>query len=207
MVNNPDNGSHAMHEKEKRIIIVVRCVFTLQGLSALCHSAHWRVQAITPEAFDAYTVLNDQRPDLLIIESECFDEQRSQALTVMNVLPHKTIVLTNSYSGGLCKVPSAGGTTIMVDKSGSVMALKWLLQRTANERHSVQPGPVAFDTTGPEWRNVKFSVLCSTVTVPMRLLKEWVSPIRPLAAIKCPPCAVLASERLMKLLSETTKDC
>ena len=141
MVNNPDNGSHAMHEKEKRIIIVVRCVFTLQGLSALCHSAHWRVQAITPEAFDAYTVLNDQRPDLLIIESECFDEQRSQALTVMNVLPHKTIVLTNSYSGGLCKVPSAGGTTIMVDKSGSVMALKSLLQRTANERHSVQPGP------------------------------------------------------------------
>lgn len=141
MANNPEKGSHATQEKVKQIIIVVRCVFTLQGLNVLCDSPHWRVQAITPEAFDAYAVLNAQQPDLLIIESECFDEQLSLALTVMNVLPHKTIVLTNSYSGGLCKVPCAGGTTIMVDKSESVMGLKWLLHKTANEAHALQAGP------------------------------------------------------------------
>lgn len=114
----------------KKIIVLTSCFFTATGLRelSLIHP-QWRVYCVTPEELVGNTFLQNEKADLLITESECFDDALLKTFVKYRSLPDRIIFLTEHYNGGAQHYKTMRGATFITDKSVSLDSLVLLIEK------------------------------------------------------------------------------
>lgn len=114
----------------KKILILTTCVFTAKGLDQLCsQNPLWDVTCINPEQIHSAEFLPAVKADLLITESECFNEFLLKTLVKTRTLPDKIILLTEHYTSVAQHYKTMRGVTFITDKSVSLHSLENLVSK------------------------------------------------------------------------------
>lgn len=116
----------------KTILSLTRCVYTLQGVSALCGMhRHLHIKSLADfSRIDSIALMRGA--DLLIVDSDMLNDEMSNLFNAMASRFNHMILLANNYSGGQRSVEAIAGAPVVVDKSSSLTVLRLLLEQALN---------------------------------------------------------------------------